>query len=179
MAWSRQSPEIAPGEALCEKGALEDRAEVGPGLLAIDMAAWKAHLLLEHGFDPGLHPGSHIKWWAEMKCWVSNNQNAAGNPFCSQGAALPSSLPGTGSWGRGAVLYPALTLGMKKMVRFLKGLETSPSGWDQMPENREDSCRGCRPHSRQRHCPSLSVASVQLVRRFQQIVSDTRAEFWP
>lgn len=78
----------------------------------------------------------------------------------------------------GTVLYPALTLGMKKMVRFLKGLETSPSRWDQMPENREDSCRGCRPHSRQRHCPSLSVESVQLVRLFQQIVSDTCAEFW-
>ena len=36
------------------------------------------------------------------------------------------------------VLHPALTLGMKKMVRFLKGLDTSPSRWDQTPENRED-----------------------------------------
>lgn len=74
----------------------QGRGEAG---LEIDRAVCKAHLLLEHGFDPGLHPGSRIKWWAEMKCQVSSNQNAEGNPSCSQGAALPSSLPGTGSWG--------------------------------------------------------------------------------
>ena len=33
-----------------------------PGLLEIDMAVCKAHLLLEHGFDPGPDPGRRIKW---------------------------------------------------------------------------------------------------------------------
>lgn len=96
----------------------------------------KAHLLLEHGFDPGLHPGSCIKWWAKMKCQVSSNQNAEGNPSCSQGAALPSSLPGTGSWGDS--LTSCTHLRYEENGSFLKGLDTSPSRRDQTPENRED-----------------------------------------
>lgn len=66
-----------------------------------------------------------------------SNQNAEGNTSCVPRGqpCLPAYLElGAG----GTVLHPALTLGMKKMVRFLKGLDTSPSRWDQTPENRED-----------------------------------------